>query len=222
MAKYIIESYKEFRNQYLKIQGDIDNLKTQIDVLKISRKELLVNSRKEFVAMFKDLEKKSHVRWHKDFDEMEVFIYDLDFKVKNKRQALELIEELTLTLEDFSTQNSHARLEVSLSISNSKRYTSSINTDESRIYNRKDWDQVTDFHVRLILVEDVVPNGGFKGKSPIEIISFLNKLEDAIEKNETLDISNPEEAEDEPDDYEEEEEEEDEYDEDEDFWEDEE
>jgi hypothetical protein len=183
MSKYIIESYKEFSDQYLKIQGEIVNLKTQIDDLRFKRSELLIKSREDFVSIFKGLQSEAHNYWHLDFDDYDTFHYGLYFKVKNRSEVLELIERLILTIEDFSTQNSYAKLELTVQISKMNKNKAHINTVQSAIYNSVDWDNVSGFEVELILVEDIIKKCEYEGKSPIEIISYLNKLEDAIEKN---------------------------------------
>lgn len=230
MAKYIIESYREFRDQYLKIQGEINVLRGQIKEIKndISKKaqeqsEPLAKSRQEFINMFKPLKSKMKKENHLDKVSGEPFFYRMYFSGVDKREEiLKLLEEVILVFEDISSTNNDLKLVITVSVANddySRRLLLLRTEDETMVYSKNAENiKGKEMCIAITLLEyglDMEFNeDSWNPKSPSEIVSLLNKLEDVVEKGENFSHEEyldeeDEDWEEEEDDYEEEEEEED-------------
>jgi hypothetical protein len=181
MAKYILESFKQFRDEYIRIQDEIDKLKSQIHALEISRKDSIINSRKEFIRIFDRLKKKAYKNWHQNINQYSRrsgFQYDFNFEVRNKEQILEIIEELILALEDLFYQNKNVRLSIAIwAKAATGLYTFILDTDDDSEINVNEFNGISDLGFKLFLIED---SNDERGKPIYDVIFIMNKVEEEI------------------------------------------
>jgi hypothetical protein len=202
MSKYILESYKEFRDQYLKIQGEINVLRDQISGIKgeIYKKGEdqsvpLTKSRWEFLNMFKPLKSRMESDYHLEIDQIDPFFYRMYFnKVDKREDILELLEKIILVFEDISASNNDLKLEMTFSIGKGGYDQLLIlKSYDGLIRYKKSGENVKDKEAQLQveLVEYGLmefDEGDWDPISPFEIVSLLNKLEDIVEKGEDFEL----------------------------------
>jgi hypothetical protein len=186
MSKHIVKKYKEFRDQYIK--GETDLAKLRQDV-----KGYLEVSREEFLKLFTGLEKKFHtaMRNIEPLNNPQRYIYTLHFILNNREEVLNIIEDIILIFEDVSFYNNNIKLDSWVSVSDEERAYAYMETDNC-IYNERGWnesnfrDGYIAFRFCIELYDGIIDT--WRGKSPSEIKSYLNRLESAIENDESLDL----------------------------------
>jgi hypothetical protein len=163
----------------------------------LDRESILYKARKEFVDLFNGLIQKSHSHRLIGMTSFSVpLIIKIQFKASNRQEILDIIEGIILTFEEISfSKMKDSKMQVDLIIKSSRD--SGILTKSEyyigyvRYNDVKYWGDISDDNIlelSIYLTEDLEFNSSsFLENTAIEIVSFLNEFENAIQ-NENLNL----------------------------------
>lgn len=186
-GKYIFESYKQFISEYTKAKSDYDRSNAETERLWGVVYDSVVKYRKEFINLFNSLN--PNQRYYPQPDELDsTFYLDLTFNINSKNDALSILENLILKFEDLLSDGYDMNLSVMLFLYAQRdqgEHFAGMDTDDNYFYF-KDSKKYKNLSIRLYLLEEVVSDNALKPQSLSDVVTFLNKFEDILEKGEDV------------------------------------